>query len=305
MIGPFSYLSKEERETFELCRQASNMQHVAQPVDGGIIDVFYCGPPGAPGIVLSSPLGVSSLFFAGLVRHFSTTFRVVMWERRGLYPPVPESIDGDEALRQRQLNDMQEAMVVAGVGKRVRAVVSYCSGCYVALLSVIRGLLEAPRLLCLIGPPLEIEGLDSSSKTLYQNTFVPLLERIAESGPSMAGLVRAIMARADRPEHVGIDAELFRLNDQPFAGAEDTYRYARLHHAWRRLDWSEMLANISARVLVLHGGADDMVHEGTVRALCGRLANATLEVYPGEGHFAVYQSDALIAKLVQSASAYD
>lgn len=292
----FPYLSANERRSFQLCRQAEALSYRPNTPDGATVDVFCGGPADAAGVVLVNPVGVSCLFFSRLAARLAERLRVVTWERRGFYPGVPQgSLDG-EAVRAAHREDLRVALDTAGIEK-VHAVVAYCSGCYGALLSVLEEDLGNPQILCLVSPPLEVSGLDANMKTMYQNTFVPLLERIAESGPRMAGLVRSIMAKAERPRLTGVDGELARLNELPFVGADETYRYALLHHAWRSLDWDVLLQRLQTPTLILHGTSDEIVHEHTVRSLCRRLPNAQLELYEGEGHFAVHQSDALIDSL--------
>lgn len=293
---PYPYLSSIQRRSYELCRAAAIFTHRQHEVDGGTLDVFHAGPPEAPSVVLMNPLGVSSLFFAPMVRRLAERFRVVTWEYRLDSSPLTHLETAGFAPK-RHLDDTRIALGTAA--SSVAAVVAYCSGCYGALYSLLERQLEAPRLLCLVSPPLEVGGLNASSKTMYQNTFVPLLERIAVAGPRMAGLVRAIMAKAEKRTATGVDAELAMLNEIPFTADESTYRYAKLHHQWRSLDWDRLVPQVSTQTVILHGTEDDIVHERTVEALAAHLPRARLELYPGAGHFAISQSEALIGDAVK------
>lgn len=294
---PFDYLSELQRGEFHTCRQAAmlSVRHL-QVSCGRRLVVLSAGNPQLPSVVLVNPLGVSCLFFMNIAEALVGEYRVVTWETLD-DPQREETRTADDEQWSPEAHGRDLLTVLDECNAREpRALISYCSGSYLALYALARGLVGSPKRLVLISPPLELDA--DGARTLYQRTFPPLLSRIAQSGPRMAGVVRQIMLQAGSREAQDIDRELDILNSLPFASNASTYRYACLHAAWRTLPWSKILSEVATPSVVLHGTTDDVVHMDCVRALVAAMPHAQLRSYEGEGHYAVYQCTELVRDAV-------
>lgn len=296
MSESFRYLSSAQRDAFATHRQAAALSRlVVRSGDGHELCVFTAGDAHLPAVVLLNPLGVSCLFFMNFVPQLLARFRIVTWETRGLPDYCCEHVGEGEWSPDAHASDLL-AVLDACDARRPSAIISYCSGSYLGLFAVARGVVPSPSRLVLVSPPLELDG--GGERTLYQKTFPGLLSRIARSGPGMAAVVRRIMLQAGEVDASGVEQELRILNSLPFATNESTHRYACLHAAWSGLPWLQLLAQVRSPTRVLHGTGDAIVHTDTVRALVQALPDADLQTYPAQDHFAVYKCRELIRDAV-------
>lgn len=276
--GPgFGYLSPAQRE-FELVRLAAVFRERTVTSDDGVpLHAYEAGAPQSPTVLLTLPFGISCALLAPLVRALEQRFHVVTWETRGLPRFLPQEPDLSPAAHHRDLL----AILRACGDVTPKHLVSFCSGANVALHAVANGLIQ-PESLCLISPPVDIDPGQTGTQTDYQKTMLPLLDRTARDGLKFAALVRAMLGtNSTAQDEIGV------LNNLPFASAESTLRYARLHAPWRSLPWPSLLAHVRTRLLILHGERDDYIHSHTVRALSGALHRSDLRLVADAGHFGV------------------
>jgi pimeloyl-ACP methyl ester carboxylesterase len=254
--------------------------------DGTPFTVLTAGDPQRPTVLLVNALGVSCLFLTQIARRLAREYHVITWESRGLPNDLPNA-GGDLSL-ERHCRDA--AHILARKGLRADAIVAYCSGANVAVYGMAKQIIGAMRL-CVISPSIEVAtALD---RTAYQRTMLPMWEKIAQSGPRYAALVRVLLQQRTDADDGSIDYELSYLNNLPFRTNESTYRYARLQAACLQPDWVELLGRVSSPALVLHAQQDDLIHVETSKAVARGIAGAAFREIPGGGHFAIYTCGAL------------
>lgn len=277
------YLEPPERE-FAMFREVGVFREDTIVADDGVpLTVLEAGDPGRPTVLLVNALGVSCLFLARLARVLAREHHVLAWETRGL-PDFAASAGGDLSV-ERHCADA--ASILARKAGDLRAVVAYCSGANIAVHALVGRVLAAERL-CIISPSMEIPTV--AARTDYQRTMLPIWEKIDQSGPRFAALVRAMIRQNWRPHDGTLESELHHLNNLPFRNNESTHRYALMQAACLRFEWPSLLARVTVPTLVLHGADDDMIHEDTSSAVAAGVADGTFEIVPGCGHFAVYTS---------------
>ncbi len=288
----FPYLD-EQHLSFFLCRQARIFrQETVVAEDGRPLSVFEAGERGRSTVVLINPLGVSCLFLVNLACHLAQYYHVVTWESRGL-PHYYGSVDSEDDWHpERHCRDLGSILIA----KRCQAdhVVSYCSGANVAVYGIAQEIIRT-RSLCLISPSLDMGMV--GKKTTYQQTFLPLLVRIAKEGARTAALVRAILQQTTPKPKSDIDIELSVINNLPFKDDKSTYRYAQLHAACLQLNWAELLRKIRVPTMVLHGEDDEIIHADTVKAIVAAISKARVTWLRDGGHFAIYKSQDLLAEV--------
>jgi pimeloyl-ACP methyl ester carboxylesterase len=290
LAGPLRYLDDKPRP-LELYRQWTEFTPLSVVADDGVtLSAATAGSPRRSTIIVVSPLGASSLLVGKLMATLAQDYHVVTWESRGL-PDVTacEVRDQSDLLPERHGDDL--LAVVRATGARVEGVAAFCSGSYLAIHAMASGLI-APRAACLASPPVDL--CVAGRRTTYQETFVPLLARIARNGQGTARLVRSLLEKGSRTPSSGVDAELALINNLPFGADHLVYRYALLHAPWLEMRWRDLLPQIDTPTLVVHGAEDEMVHPDTARALVDALPTAELKIFPREGHFACYKSRALL-----------
>ncbi len=285
-LDDLPYLGDTER-AFGVMREVEVFEHAPLRTDDGVtLRVLNAGPADSPVVLLVNALGVSSVFLTRLAQLLTPRWRVLSWESRGL--PNPDDATIDVSL-ERQAADM--AAVVAAAGVRPEAVVSFCSGSNVAAWALAKGVLSA-RAWCTLSPSI---STGEGAVTTYQRTMLPLWRQVAEKGPRYAALVRALIVKQGAPADglQGTARELLHMNNLPFATPESTHRYAQIQSACQQADWPALLPRIEAATLVLHGTADDVIHQDTSLGVAGCVPGAQSRLIEGAGHFAVHDSPAL------------
>jgi pimeloyl-ACP methyl ester carboxylesterase len=250
--------------------------------DGTPLTVLEAGDPQRPTVLLVNALGVSCLFLTEIAKRLADDYHVLTWESRGLPNELPMKGEGDLSVGRHCADG---AHVLARKGRKADAMVAYCSGANVAVYAIAKQIIGAKRL-CIISPSMEVGAV--SEKTHYQRTMPPMWEKIVQSGPRYAALVRVLLRQHREFEAGSIDHELSYLNNLPFRTNQSTYRYAQLQAACLHLDWVRLLGQVKSPTLVLHAEHDDLIHVETSKAVAHAVAGAAFREIPGGGHFAIY-----------------
>jgi len=255
--------------------------------DGTTLAVFEAGDAAKPTVLLINALGVSCLFLARLAAALTRDHHVLTWESRGL-PDHAATADGVDLSVERHSRDAAD--ILERKGRRADAVVAYCAGTNTAVHGIVNGVLDTGRL-CIISPSMDIKT--AAAKTDYQRTMLPIWEKVAQSGPRHAALIRALIRQNQKPRDGSLLSELNWLNNLPFRTDATTHRYAQLQAACLKFDWPVFLEQIKQPTLVLHGADDDIIHEATSAAVAAGIPGASFQKIPDCGHFAVYTSTPL------------
>ncbi|WP_375411731.1 alpha/beta fold hydrolase [uncultured Bradyrhizobium sp.] len=283
----FSYLPPSHRNA-QLVRDGAIFERsTVKARDGRPLTVFEAGDRAQPTVLLVNALGMSVLFLAALARHLAPTHHVVAWETRGL--PDASNVElNDDLTIARHAEDAAD--VLAGMGCKADAVVSYCSGVNVATYGLTHGLLSTSKL-CVVSPSIELPT--AQEQTDYQRTMLPIWRSVAASGLRQAALIQQLLQESQDSQPDGVHAELHQLNNLPFLSAESTYLYARMQAACLEQASLERLSSLKAATLVIHCNDDDLIHADTAKAFAAAVAGSRYEQLNDAGHFGIYTSNAL------------
>jgi pimeloyl-ACP methyl ester carboxylesterase len=267
---------------------ASSIRWVDADFGGSPLRVWRAGAESSPPVLLFGPIGVSYLTVSGLMIELAQQHQVVGWETSISPARQDRAWNTAETSRRAQLQPVRE-LASTSPWSACQTVIAFCSGAYLALSAIARGMIRKPRRLVLMSPPIELVG---GAKTIYQETFLPLLRRVATGGPVVARLVHGIMKEGALPVLEAEAAELEMLNGMPFRDPGALLRYAALHAPWLESDWKAVCADVRCPTLVLHGSDDLVVHPESARALATALS-ADFQLFEGVGHFGVHFSSAM------------
>ena len=224
------YLEAPER-AFALFGERAVFRAETIAADDGVpLTVLEAGDPAKPTILLINALGVSCLFLTRLAALLSRDNHVLTWESRGLPDYDAPSGEGDFSV-QRHAADA--ARVLAHKGRLPAGVVAYCSGSNVAVHALVEGIIDTDRL-CIVSPSMELSTV--TARTDYQRTMLPIWEKMSQSGPRYAALVRALIQQNRKPHDGTLESELSVVNNLPFRTDVSTHRYAQMQAACLKFD---------------------------------------------------------------------
>ncbi|MEJ2417848.1 MAG: alpha/beta hydrolase [Exilibacterium sp.] len=259
--------------------------------DGRNISFFTAGKEDKPTVLLACPVGISCLLLVKLIEFLHQDYFVITWESRGL----PNYYADDRIEEWSPDSHAKDILtVVNALNRNVDHAISFCSGSYPLLYALANRYIHASSL-CLISSPIELAELED--RTSYQEAFIPLLPRIAESGIGMAKLVRSLIKQGVRSSETGVEDTLLYINNLPFEKDEHTYRYALLHSRWINLSWQDVITKITIPTFIVHGEMDKTAHLSGAKMLAQNIKGAVLSIVNGHGHFLMYSEPSVLPNI--------
>lgn len=279
----------------------------AHSLDGTRIAYRRWLPPaaeGAPAIVLAGGFGTSDAAFRPLIEHLRDRFRIVTWDRRGLYGSARPASGGASAYAvERQVDDLIATLDAEGIPRA--SVIGWSRGARVALEAARRAphrvenlVLLSPRgcaphepgRLGALGASVEPWALDLA-RALHpvltaaargwakSRAFAPLLRWTRVVGPTLAD-----------DALVDLGQSLSRLDLEPVLLSLRSEAPAARRHSLRAL---------TMPVLLVAGDRDRSSPPGRVFTLARALPSAEVLVVPGGTHYAAAEFPDLVLLRVE------
>ena len=255
--------------------------------DGQTIVVYECGMSVGPAVLLVNALGMSVAMLAPIARRLCVRYRVIAVQSRGL-PDISTWQSGSEVSVHRHARDIAEVMDANGAS--VDYVLAYCSGANIVGYALSNQMWRTSKecKVCIVSPSVVIER--NRELSAYQRTVLPLWRKVAESGPGYAKLVRALLLQGAKVE-TQTDSFIADMERQTFSSDLAVWVYAQLQAACQDHDGGALMQGITAKALVLHGGADHLIHPGSARVVAEHMSSAEFEVISEAGHYGIYENE--------------
>jgi pimeloyl-ACP methyl ester carboxylesterase len=252
-------------------------------------------------LVFANGLGGPHVALRHQVRHFSSRYRVITWDYRGLYASrdakQPQRVDIEA-----QVDDLERVLDAADIERAV--LVGWSMGVPVMLELCARSPERASHLVLISGAPnrpLGSTGLPAIGPLLphlidVARALHPVGERLVGRLSDSRNVARLVRRLGIVSPTIGTD-ELLEL-----AGhfkALDLDVYFRTLRALDAYDGTQVLDRLSLPTLVIGGGRDFLVPTQVTRSLASRT-NAEVLVIPGATHYAPAEFPELVNARIEA-----
>lgn len=271
--------------------------------DGAVINVFSCGNPTLPPLMLANAYGMPAEFMWPLAQRLRDDFHVVTWECRWV-PTIEHPFAADACGSIAHAQDMIDIQKALGLG--CASVVGWSSGAQVALRAM-AAFPDRVRAAMLLNPGVSIRPSDTVRVTRFESGIRSLFDKIAGNYRMAEKYCELIYGAASTDAGdkkmlsnilTSTDPYLLYMTSLPFRTPESLFRYANMMRtlfAERPDAWTH---DVGHQVLVYVGDQDIVTHPDIGKALCDGLRHGHLHQDVDGDHFAHYY-DQRVADLVR------
>lgn len=277
--------------------------HAVTARDGAVLNVFSCGNPTLPPLLLANAYGMPAEFMWPLAQRLRDDFHVVTWECRWV-PTIEHPFSADDCASLAHAQDIVDIQKALGLG--AADVVGWSSGAQVALRAM-AAFPERIRAGVLLNPGVSIRPSDTVRVTRFETGIRSLFDKIAGNYRMAEKYCELIYGAAstDAGDNkmlsnilTSTDPYLLYMTSLPFRTPESLFRYANMMRtlfAERPDAWTH---DVTQEVLVYVADQDVVTHPDIGRALCEGLRHGHLHQDPDGDHFGHYY-DQRVADLVR------
>jgi 3-oxoadipate enol-lactonase len=255
---------------------------VVSAYDGSPLRCWAAGPEDAPAVAVVSACGMPVGLVANWMSALSSSYRVVTWESRGLFPGDDGSGLGDLAGHSLHVQSDDLLAVLEGFGIPRAHAMGLCGGAAIALAAAAR----SDRITSMSLWHGDYELGSDAPKTAHQRDVESLLTMVSRDRRQAAGMHR-LMSRPSTLEALRQDIAHYLIH--PYATPELLYRYGLLNGAIMTTDCRPLLT-AEQPTLVVTSRKDSTAHPAGSEFVAAHLPQARLRTLPEGDHLTAFDA---------------